>query len=89
MIHASSYIVTNPIRNQLYSLELSTGNEENQRVNKIRVPMLLSIATIGNVIFGALVSYNPRNDTFKDLSFHGIPNWFEPFVHEDDLSRPK
>ncbi|KAH7544132.1 hypothetical protein ACOSP7_030798 [Xanthoceras sorbifolium] len=33
----------------------------------------------------ALVTYNKEDGTFKDLTFPGLPNWFEAVVHEGSL----
>ncbi|XP_050205676.1 F-box protein At3g07870-like [Mercurialis annua] len=33
----------------------------------------------------ALVCYDPRNETFKDIIIPGIPNWFESVVHVGNL----
>ncbi|KAL5794241.1 hypothetical protein ACOSP7_002835 [Xanthoceras sorbifolium] len=34
----------------------------------------------------ALVTYNKEDGTFKDLTFPGLPNWFETVVHEGSLN---
>ncbi|XP_031262176.1 F-box protein At3g07870-like [Pistacia vera] len=34
----------------------------------------------------ALYSYDPKNRTFKDLDFPGVPNWFETIVHVGSLN---
>ncbi|KAK2648618.1 hypothetical protein Ddye_016107 [Dipteronia dyeriana] len=34
----------------------------------------------------ALVTYDPKDGTFKDLTFPGMPYWFEVVVHEGSLN---
>ncbi|KAL5861795.1 hypothetical protein ACOSQ4_003091 [Xanthoceras sorbifolium] len=36
--------------------------------------------------YRVLVSYDPKSGTFKDLSFPGMLNWFETFVHVGSLN---
>ncbi|KAK2648598.1 hypothetical protein Ddye_016087 [Dipteronia dyeriana] len=68
-----------PIRNQLYSLELSALGKDDQRVNKIRVPVLPEFKVVGSCK-GLLY--------LSDSSAKGIVYVYNPFTR-DYIELPK
>lgn len=54
-----------------------------------RLDRILGLLKTGEILieYGcrSLVTYDPRNETFKDLILPGLPNWFETVVHDGSL----
>ncbi|XP_038901410.1 F-box protein At3g07870 [Benincasa hispida] len=71
------------------------ATEMSFKVSKIalrgRIVRVVCILNSGEILLEyrnrALVLFNPNTGKFKDVSFEGIPNWFQTVVHFGSLNR--